>query len=255
MPRDRPNRPVKSTQTTFRILETIEERDGARLTELAEQLDLAKSTVHQQLSTLYDLGYVVKEDERYHLGLKFLTLGEHARSRKEVSRLAKPLVADLAEQTGERAQFMVEEHGRAYYVHTEQGEHAVQADRRVGKRRYLHSSAGGKAILAHMPDDAVSDVIDRWGLPPETEHTITDPKVLFTALEEIRERGYSFNEEESINGLHAVGVPLTYSDGTVFGSFSISGPAHRIKGEVFEETLPDLLLGTANELELNTAYL
>jgi DNA-binding IclR family transcriptional regulator len=250
----RPKRPVKSTQTLFRIVEALEAHDGARVTELANELGLAKSTVHQQLSTLLDLGYVTKEDGEYHVGLRFLYLGEYARTRKEAYQLAKPLVEELARETGERAQFLVEEGGRAVYLYIEQGEHAVQTDRRIGKQRYLHSSASGKAILANMHEEEVEEVIDTWGLPAETDDTITTPEGLFENLEEIRERGYSLNIGESIDGLRAIGVPVMYPDGSVLGSFSIAGPSYRLQGERFEHTIPDLLLGTANELELKIAY-
>jgi DNA-binding IclR family transcriptional regulator len=247
-------RAVKSTRTTFRIIEVLEARDGAGLTDLAAELGLAKSTVHQQLSALYDLGYVVKEGNRYQLGLKFLTLGEHVRTRKKVYTLAEPLVEELASKTGERAQFFAQEHGRAIYVHTKQGAHAVQAGRRVGKQRYLHSSAGGKAILAHLPEADIEAVIDRWGLPAETDNTHTTREALFEDLAAIRERGYSLNRAESISGLWSVGVPVMGPDERPVGAFSISGPRHRMKGESVHEEMVDLLLGTANELELNIAY-
>ncbi len=247
-------RSVKSTRTTFRIIEALEANNGARLTDLADGLELAKSTVHQQLSALVELGYVTQEDKQYQLGLKFLNLGEHVRTRKEAYKLAEPLVEELANETGERAQFFAQEQGRAVYIHTKQGEHAVQADRRVGKQRYLHSSAGGKAILAQLPDDEVEAVIDRWGLPQETENTHRTREALFDDLADIRERGYSLNRAESISGLWSIGVPVMGPDGRPVGSFSISGPKHRMKGEPFHEEMVDLLLGTANELELNIAY-
>lgn len=248
------SRSVKSTRTTFRIIETLEVSNGARVTDLAEKLELAKSTIHQQLSALYELGYVTKENGQYELGLKFLDLGEYVRTRKPLYNLAEPLVEELATETGERAQFFAEEHGRAVYIHTKQGEHAVQADRRVGKQRYLHSSAGGKAILAHLSPEKIEAVIDQWGLPQETDNTHATRESLLEDLEVIRERGYSLNQAESISGLWSVGVPVMDPDGRPVGSFSISGPRHRMKAERVNEEIVDLLLGTANELELNIAY-
>ncbi len=248
------SRSVKSTQTTFRIIEALEANDGARVTELATDLGLAKSTVHQQLSALVELGYVIQEDSQYQLGLAFLDLGEYVRTRKRAYTLSEPLVEELAAETGERAQFFAEEHGRAIYIHTKQGEHAVKADRRVGKQRYLHSSAGGKAILAHLPEARIEEVIDRWGLPQETDNTHADRESLFADLAEIHERGYSMNKAESISGLWSIGVPVMGPDGMPVGSFSISGPRHRMKAEQFHDETVDLLLGTANELELNIQY-
>lgn len=246
-------RSVKSIETMFHIVEALIDRDGARVTELAEELGLAKSTVHRQLSTLCSLGYAVKEDEEYHVGLRFLAIGEHARNRTEVSQLAPPLVEQLAEETGERAQFIVEEHGRGVFLHIAEGERSVRADRRPGKLRYLHSGASGKAILSQMSDERVREVIDRWGLPAETDDTITDEDELFEELERIRDRGYATNKEESITGLWALGVPVVV-DGEPIGAFSLSGPRYRLDREWFHEELPNLLRGTANELELKLEY-
>lgn len=70
----------------------------------------------------------------------------------------------------------------------------------------------------------------------------------------IRERGYVFNEGENIVGLNAVGTALIADDGKVIGALSISGPTHWMTGKWTREELPDLLLGMANELELNITY-
>ena len=72
-------------------------------------------------------------------------------------------------------------------------------------------------------------------------------------LETIRERGYSFNLQENLEGLNAVGVPVKGQNG-VIGALSISGPSHRLKGDRLKSALPDLLMGEANELELNISY-
>ena len=247
------DRKVKAVHNMFQITEILIEQDGAQVTYIADELDLAKSTVHQHLSTLCNEGYAVQESGEYQVGLKFLSIGEYARQRRKEYRLAKPLVRQLANETDERAQFFVEEHGRVFYLHTETGERAVQADRSPGELRYLHSSAGGKAILAHMEQKKVDEVIEKWGLPGETENTITNVDELYDKLAKIRERGYSINNEESISGLWAIGVPVI-ARGDVIGAFSVSGPRHRMETDWFHEKLPNLLLGTANELEIKIEY-
>ncbi|AGB37073.1 IclR family transcriptional regulator [Natronococcus occultus] len=248
-----PSREIRTITNMFQIVDVLMKQDGAQVTEIATELDLAKSTVHQQLSTLYNNGYVIKENGEYHVGLKFLTIGEYARQRREWSGLAKQMVEQLAETTNERAQFFIEEHGRAIYLYTAAGERAVQANRQSGELRYLHSSAGGKAILSRMDRERIEKIIDRWGLPQETDQTITDTDELFDELEATRERGYSINKQESISGLWAIAVPVV-ANGEVVGAFSVSGPRHRMEKDWFQEELPNTLLGTANELEIKIEY-
>lgn len=245
---------VKTTETAFQIIEAIERLDGAGVTELARDLDIAKSTVHRHLSTLEELEYLVKEDNTYYLSLRFLNLGDYSRNRKAAYSLAKPLLEELAAETEERAQFIVEEHGLAVYVYRASGRHAVEADSGIGKRVPIHATAAGKSILAFLPRPRVEEIIETRGLTSVTENTITDPETLFAELEEIRERGFSVNDQENIKGLHAVGVPVLGPEGEVIGAFSVSGPTHRMKGDPYEQNVQDLLRGTANELELNIAY-
>jgi DNA-binding IclR family transcriptional regulator len=251
---DTEGRTVKTTETAFTIIEGLEELDGARVTELADHLGLAASTVHSHLATLYEMGYVVKEGDRYLIGSRFLKLGETAKERKEAYELARPKVKALAEETEERCQFIVEEHGRGVYLHRETGNRAVWTDSGLGKRVSLHSTASGKSVLANLPEERVDAILDRWGLPAQTDNTITDRTELFEELDVIRERGYAVNKEESTDGLRAVGVPVMDGSGDLLGALSVSGPSHRMKGEWFESEIPDLLLGTANELKLNLKY-
>ncbi|MFC4451281.1 IclR family transcriptional regulator [Halorussus aquaticus] len=247
-------RTVKTTETAFTIIEGLEELDGARVTELADHLGLANSTVHSHLSTLYEMGYVVKEGDEYLVGSKFLKLGEAVKERREAFNLIKPKVKQLAEETEERCQFIIEEYGRGVYLYRETGERAVWTDSGLGNRIYLHSTASGKSVLANLPESRVEEILDQWGLPALTENTITDRDELFEELSTIREQGYAVNKEESTEGLRAVGVPVMDGADELVGALSVSGPTHRMKGEWFDREIPNLLLGTANELELNLKY-
>jgi DNA-binding IclR family transcriptional regulator len=244
---------VGSVETLFDIIEHIHQADGATLSAIAAELDYAKSTVHRHLATLEQRGYVVNDDG-YHVGLRFLELGEDARNRRRGYQLAKDKVEELAQETAERAQFLVEEHAEAVYIHRALGSRAVRTDPGIGKRVPLHATASGKAMLAAMPSEKVSRIIEQTRFVEVTDETITDAEELRRELAEIRDRGYAFNREENLDVLHAVGVPVEGSDGGVIGGLSVSGPSHRFTGERFEDELLTLLLGAANELELNIAH-
>jgi DNA-binding IclR family transcriptional regulator len=255
MDRQKPRETLSTIERGFEVVRTLREMGGARVTELAEELDMAPSTAHKYLATLAKERYVVKEGDEYHVGLEFLDLGTYVKNRKKGYRLSIPKVREIAEETGERAQFVVEEYGRGIYVHTEASDaRAVLTDRRAGVHRYLHSSAAGKAILANLPDYRVDEIIDEHGLPAETDQTITDRDELFEELAEISETNVAYNNEESVEGLLAVGVPIQGPEGLVLGSLSVSGPSNRLKGPLYTEEIPDLLLGHANEIELNIRY-
>lgn len=245
---------VKTTENAFAILRALKRLDGARISELTGETELAKSTIHRHLGTLSEMGWVVREGDTYRIGFRFLEFGEHARQRKKGYQLAKEKVDELATETDERVQFLVEENGQAVYVHRALGKHAVRTDPGIGNRIPLHATSGGKAILAHLPESRIDEIIEHRGLAALTPHTITDPEQLFESLEHIRECGYAINNQENIEGLRALGVPVRRKNGLVLGALSVSGPTHRMKGEWFDQKLPDLLLGTANEVELNVQH-
>ncbi|GAB7009320.1 IclR family transcriptional regulator [Halorubrum trueperi] len=247
---------IGSVERSVRILERIVNEDEGGVNELARALDESPSTVHAHLATLHDLGYLVTVDGEYAISNRFLHFARHAQHRIEGLDVIRANVARLADETGESAQFMVEEHGRGIYVEKAEGDRGAPNDTHLGKPRYLHMCASGKAILAHLSPKRVAEIVDRWGLPAQTARTITDEETLYAELDAIGDAGVATNEGETVDGLIAVGAPIRSADGRVIGSLSVSGPEHRLasNGEI-RERYRDELLGAVEDVTLNLTYL
>lgn len=228
-----PNVPVRSVETTLSLLGLLQERDGAGVSELASELDIAKSTVHNHLRTLEQHEYVVQEDGGFRLSFRFLDLGNHVRVREQEFDLVQPKVREIANETGEICQFFVREFDLAVIVFMEHGEQAVKTKTRVGTRIQLDQLAAGR-VLAAMEEE-------------NDERDDSDSATLATD-------GYLVTDEAYIKGLHAIAVPITKTDNEVVGALSVAGPAHRLRNEEYEHDIADLLLNVANELELNVSY-
>jgi DNA-binding IclR family transcriptional regulator len=254
MAQDGAPRTVGSVETACDIIETLQELDGAGITELAAHLDLSKAAVHTQLSTLKEKEFVVQDGEEYSLSLRYLDLADYVRERLGIYDVIGEELDDLSRDTGEVAQFAVEEHGKAVYLYKSAGTNAVQTASSIGNRELLHCIALGKAILAHMPRSRVDQIIDQHGLPEQTPNTITDSEDLYEDLDEIKERGYAFDDEEKIEGIRCVAAPVKIHDGAVFGAVSVSGPSRRMEGERFQERLPEKVTRSANVIEINAKY-
>lgn len=250
---DPPKRSVKTADTIFGIIECIQKSDGAKMREVADAMDLAESTVHTHLTTLLDKEYLVKRGQQYYISLKFLEHGIFAKTNYTIANTAQRTLEELADQTGEAVYLIVLEHGRGVYIAKSLGDHAVQTEGRVGLRRNLHEIAAGKAILAHLPEDQIDDILARHGLPKKTEQTITNRQELETELEEVRDTGVAFNVNESLSGERAVAAPIV-PELEVVGAIAVVGPANRLSGDYFQEEIPNLLLGAANEIELRLQF-
>lgn len=245
---------IRSVETTFDVLEYVRDNDGAGITDIATALSISKSTAHSHLTTLESLGYVIKVDGTYRLGLKFLELGHQARSRYNLYEAAKFEADQLARTTGERCQVMVAENLRGVYIYQTAGEQAVQTDSHIGSTVNLHCTAVGKSYLAHVPDDDLDTYLNDVGLSKQTEHTITDQSAFLDELETVRERGYATNHEERIEGMRAVGTPILTDDGEVLGAISVSVPTTRIDDTVHESDLPEQVQRSARVITIRTTY-
>ena len=232
-------RTIATTETSLRILELIQERDGARIGEITEELDVAKSTVHGHLATLRRKEYLVKRGNTYGLGLKLFNLGESAKQRDARYRPVEEKIRELSAETSEELDFSVEENGRTIVLFDEIGS-SMGSGFQVGDYFYMNTNAAGKAILAEFSDDEVDEVIDRWGLPRETEHTITDRDLLFEELDTVRERGYAINDQENFEGIRAIGSSVHTPDGSVLGAVAISGPVYRLSMDDLTDLSNDL---------------
>lgn len=244
---------LKSVDKVFKIVKHMKSSGRTTVTELSEDLDMPKSTVQVYLNTLYSHNFVVKNDGEYEIGLRFLEYGIFALRNVAIYPEVRAKVEELADSTGELAACFVEEEGDAVYIFGVEGERSIRTDLSVGDRTELHCTASGKALLAHLPEDRIVEIIEEKGLEQKTENTITDPDELLAELEQIREQGFASSMEESVVGMHAVAAPIQL-DGQVVGSISLAGPANRFVGDRFEVEIPEMVTGAANELELKLTY-
>ncbi len=248
------NAPVDATQTTIRVIEALKDLNGAGVSALSERLDLPTSTVHDHLRTLHENEFVIKRDGEYEVGARFLEIGGYARSNRDVYQIAEPEIQKLASKTGEHANLMIEEFGRGVFFLKVKGEDAFELDTHVGKRVNLQTTGLGKAILAHLPEERVDRIIEEHGLPEITSDTVTDRQELEAELAQVREQGYAVDDEERIPGVRCVAAPILGDEGEVIASVSVTGPKSGMQGERFEQEIPDLVLRTANVIEVNLKY-
>ncbi|GAA0304550.1 IclR family transcriptional regulator [Halarchaeum salinum] len=245
---------VKSAGTMFDVVDAIKDLDEPTVTNIAEHIDVPKSTAHDHLTTLINLDLVVADSDGYRIGARFLEYGGYARENMPVFRVARPVVKRLATETGEHANLGMVEHGLAVFLYKSKGEDAVTIDTHSGMRVPVHTTAMGKAILAHHPREYVKGIISEHGLPRINESTITDRETLYTEFEKIRNRGYATDDGERVDGMRCVAAPIFDENDDVLAAVSVSGPASRMHDERLKNDLPQRVKSAANVIEVNLKY-
>ena len=252
---DRSDNRIQAVGTLFDVVEGLQELERAGVSELAEYLGRPKSTVHIYLATLVDQGYVMKEGDDYRTSLRFLELGGQTRKRMNIYEAARPEIDSLSRETGEVANFAIEEQGQRVLLYTSEPLEGVFDNSPTGQYTHMHWTALGKALLSQLPDERIDAIIDEHGLPEATKNTITDRDALFEELETIRESGYSIEDEERREGIKSVAVPVQVTEGdSPVSAVSISGPRRRIGEDEIEGSFLDAIMDTVNVIELKNKH-
>ncbi|WP_067726833.1 IclR family transcriptional regulator [Oceanobacillus damuensis] len=229
---------LSSVKNALRILKSYSTFEPAKkVSELAESLGLAKSTVSRLMATLASEGFVIKDPKTnaYRLGISVLTLGGIVTNNLEIHKEAAPVLYKLVNDTGETAHLAIMDGLDTIYIHKEECQHPVRILTHVGRRNPSYCTSSGKVLLAFSEEHIVEDVIQN-GLIPYTENTITDPKRLWEELSIIREQGYADSTEELTEGTKSVAAPIRDYTGKVVSAVNVVGPIQRMK----EHKLPHI---------------
>jgi DNA-binding IclR family transcriptional regulator len=247
---------VQVLDRVFQILDILADSDsGIGLAELADRLEVHKSTTHRLAMVLESGRYVERNPStgRYHLGSRLIELGLSAAAQLDVYEIARPHLRALAEEAGETAHLAVLREGEIVSIVKAESTHNLRTPITVGTRTPAHCTSLGKAILAFGPPDRLEAFLKGRKLDAYTSKTITSPIRFKTELRAIRERGYSVDNEEREIGLRCIGAPVWNSMSEVIAAISIAGPAFRIPAD----RIPDLsriVMRTAGRISSSLGY-
>ncbi|WP_461157992.1 IclR family transcriptional regulator [Saccharopolyspora tripterygii] len=219
------------------------EQPVLRVSEIARRSGLAKSVTSRIVADLIDEDFLERADRGVRVGIRLFELGELAQRSKELRRFALGAMADLRQATGLTVQLSVLKATDQVYVEIIQGR-GTQLDMRsrVGGRVPAYATAGGKAVLAHLPEEAVDQAlaIDMTPLGPRT---ITDPALLRRHLARVRVEGIAYEDEESNVGITCAAGAILRPDGSPIAAISVTGSAGQIDMSQFAPAVKTAALG------------
>ena len=219
-------------------MNTLAKNDrGMSLSDVARETGLPVSTTHRLLSTLQREDFVRYEAERsiWTIGVQSFIVGNAFLRSRELTSIARPLMRELMEKSGETVNLAIEEHGEAIYIAQVECREMMRAITWPGGRAALHASGVGKVLLAAMSDEEIEKIITQHGLPKATEQTIVSPAKLHAEISRIRGCGYAIDEEENAIGLRCVASAIFDENGRPVAALSLSGPSVRVTPDLLPE--------------------
>lgn len=246
---------LSSVENALKILEcfTIDETEK-RVTNIATELGIAKSTASRILKTLSNEGYVKKnpESQKYSLGNKILTLYSALMSNMEIVKEAHPTLEKLAKDTSESVQLAELEGSNVIYMEQIKSSYPIQIFAHIGRINPIHCTSSGKLLLAYQDFHTIENILSSE-LKQYTNTTITDANILKKELLEIRSLGYCYIENEFIDGIVSIAAPIKDYNKNVIAAVSLVGPIQRING-IKKQQFINKVVEAAKEISINMGY-
>lgn len=229
---------VQSVKRVIDLLEALGNAGRAlNVRELSVQVALPRPTVYRLLQTLSSHGMVVATGGGFAIGPRVLWLAAQRLEQIELRAVGRPVLLGLRDRTGETAHMEVLEQGQVVYIDKVEPNGPLRMASAIGKIMPAHSTALGKAMLAYLPEDKVTEILQTCGMPRRTPHTITDQPNFFEELAVARSRGYALDNVENEDGIRCVGAPIFDHRGQVAGAISLSGSMRSLTVERIRRSL------------------
>ncbi|MEM9716799.1 MAG: IclR family transcriptional regulator [Pseudomonadota bacterium] len=234
---------IPTNLRTLKILEVLSETDDAMTaTEINAHLGLPKQTVHRLCNTLEQEGYLVRygNSQKFQASrkLRTISLGLLNHSRLHIAR--RQILLDVADKVGETVNFAVPGDAGMNYLDRVETDWAFRIQLPIGSSVPFHCTASGKCFLASLPARARRSRLGAMRLDSHTSNTITDTDAFEAQLKTIRKQGYAIDDEEFMEGMIAIAVPVLDEKGQFVAGLAFHGPTQRISIEDAEQHLPSL---------------
>jgi IclR family acetate operon transcriptional repressor len=224
---------IQSVGRAKALLDVMAAGNWVTLRDLATGTGLAKTTAFNLVSALADVGLVERDRKAgaYRLSLQHLIYGKAVERRLEVAALAKPHLIRLCAATRETVNLALPCPTDALIVDSMEGSQMVRVSSYAGTRASYHSTACGRALLAHQPARFRQTIYSLGPLTATTPRTLTDPEAIEAVLDRCRALGWTAEVEENELGSACVAAPIFGPTGEVVAAVSIAGPAARFTDE------------------------
>lgn len=223
-------------QSVDRAIQIVELFTGSLtelgITEISQMMGLGKSTVYGLVNTLLAAGYLEQnpENKKYRLGLKLFELGSIVQERMDIREIALPYLKKISREFGMTVHMGLYQDWEVIYIDKVDAPNTRIVYSQVGKRAPMYCTGIGKAVLANLKPADIQYILGTQPREKLTPHTKTGEEQILRELEEIRQKGYSVDDEEVEIGLRCVAVPIFDHRKKPVAAISISSAAAVMEG-------------------------
>jgi IclR family pca regulon transcriptional regulator len=225
------------------------ERPDLNVPEGAAATGLDRATVRRLFLTFEALGYVEFTGSRYRLTAKVLELGYASLISRDFAALAQPYLDDLAESVDQSCSLGVFDGEAAVFIARAAVRRVMTITLAPGVRVPAFASAMGRALLAGLSDQGLSEYLGHVRLVAYTDRTATDPAEITRRVTEVRRTGWALLDQELEIGVRSIAVPVHDRAGSVVAAISIGTHAQVVDHETLMGPILSALRDCADRIE------
>ena len=226
--KNKPPYAIESVDNALRILQTLRDSGQVRVSEVAAELGIARSTAHRLLAMLVYRDFAVQgEDRAYRPGPAIAAEPLRGEPAQRLRQVMRPHMEALCGQVAETINLVVRLGTHTRFLHTVESAQVLRVGDRQGTVLPAWKTSGGKALLAELPDAQLTALLrGANGRPPEGM-TAAERRSLVNELRVVRDQGYAENIQESESGVCAIGLCVRDPAGDPVAALSVSAPSVR----------------------------
>ena len=212
-----------------------------RLADIVPSFHYPKATLHRLLQSLTRQGMLMRDASGgYSAGLRLLRLAHSAWARCDLAAVSRPHIDSLSAMTGTTIHLAQLDQGQILYLDKRNAARPVDMFSAAGKVGPAYCTGVGKAILAFLPEPALTDALARQSYHRFTDNTLTTQQDLRTDLAEIRTRGHAYDREEHEPGIICCAAPILDAGHRPIGALSITATTRETSLSALKLHLPAL---------------
>jgi DNA-binding IclR family transcriptional regulator len=226
-----PNYPIGSVDSALRLLLMFGDQPEVRIADASDRLGVSRSTVHRLMKMLQFYGFVSQDpaSKVYRAGPVWVNMGLQGVRNLDIRTVARPDLERLVAEVKETVQLVaLQPSGADVCIDAVEGPLVVRAAGRVGVQLVPHATAGGRVLLAWLPQSRLHELYPKPRLTRPARCTIGTRAELERELASIRDTGYAFQRDELEPGVSAIAAPIRDSRGGINFAVDVVMPTLRL---------------------------